>query len=132
MNDKSILQLRIQKRIKILLQNLFMSSDFLFEGKVFYVLINNVDISADLRNLKIYIELQQINDIKVRKKIVNNLNKEKIYAIKSLLAKKINMRYVPEVLFLLDESNEKADKIEELLEKEKIKMKNVGMLGDYE
>lgn len=85
--------------------------------KKFSIAISDVDISPDLKNLKILVDIPNI-DKEYRIKVVKNLNKENIFVIRKLLAEKVNLRYVPEVIFVLDESNEKLFKIGKIIEKE--------------
>ena len=114
---KSVLQLRIQKQVQHLLLNLFSKSEMSLGGKSFCISISDVDISPDLKNLKILVDIPNI-DKKYRVQVVNNLNKDNVFVIKKLLADEINLRYVPEVLFVLDESNEKLFKMNKIIEKE--------------
>ena len=93
-----------------------------FGDKKFSITITNVDISPDFKNLKIFIEVSNINK-KQKEEVVKNLNTKNIYTIKKLLAEKINLRYVPEVIFILDNSNEKLFKMNKIIENEKKKFK---------
>ena len=61
---------------------------------------------------------------KNKKDVVKNLNKENLHVIKNLLATKLNLRYVPEPLFILDDSNEKIFKMNKILEAEAKKYNN--------
>jgi ribosome-binding factor A len=115
---KTIPQLRLQKKIEHLLQNLFSQSDFSYKDVPFNVLIVELDLTKNFRNLKVFADISH-PDPKVKKEVIRKLNKESIYAIKELIAEKINLKYVPEILFILDQSNEKISKINKLLEEEK-------------
>ncbi|HSQ97653.1 MAG TPA: ribosome-binding factor A [Rickettsiales bacterium] len=114
---KSILQLRIQKQIQRLLLDLFSKSDMSLGGKSFFLSISEVDISPDLKNLKILVDIPNI-DKQNQIKVIKNLNENNIFVIKKILAEKVNLRYVPEVLFVLDESNEKLFKMKQIIDKE--------------
>ncbi|MDD2839636.1 MAG: ribosome-binding factor A [Rickettsiales bacterium] len=116
-NRKSVLQLRIQKQIQHLLLDLFSKSEMSLGGKTFSVAINDVDISPNLKNLKVCVDIPNI-DKKNRVQVIKNLNKDNIILIKRLLANKINLKYVPEISFVLDESNEKLFKMNKIIEKE--------------
>ncbi|MDR3290252.1 MAG: ribosome-binding factor A [Rickettsiales bacterium] len=122
MKEKSVLQLRLQKQIQHLLQDMFLKSDFSYKEKKFFITMANVDISPDLRNLKLLIEVSDL-DLKIKNEVVKRLNKESVFAVKKMLAEKMNLRYVPDVFFLLDKGNEKIIKISEIIEKEKSKIK---------
>lgn len=119
---KSVLQLRIQEKIQHILLNFFSNSETYLRNEKFSISIINVDISPNLRNLKIYVDISNMED-KNKKMIIDYLNKKDIYIIKNLLAEKINLRYVPETTFILDETNAKLLKINKLIEKEAKKFK---------
>ena len=118
--EKSVLQLKIQTKIEHLLLEMFSKSEMSFGDKKFSITITNVDISPDFKNLKIFIEVSNI-DKKQKEEVVKNLNTKNIYTIKKLLAEKVNLRYVPEVIFILDNSNEKLFKMNKIIENERKK-----------
>lgn len=121
--EKSVLQLRIQEKIQKVLLEMFRESDLSFCGKRFFISITTVDISPNLRNLKVSIDILN-TDEKAKIKIIQKLNKENIFAIKDLIAKKVNLRYVPEVVFILDNSEERSYNINKIIEKESEKFGN--------
>lgn len=116
--EKSVLQLKIQTKIEHLLLEMFSKSEMSFGDKKFSITITNVDISPDFKNLKIFIEVSNI-DKKQKEEVLKNLNTKNIYTIKKLLAEKVNLRYVPEVIFILDNSNEKLFKMNKIIENER-------------
>lgn len=118
--EKSVLQLKIQTKIQHLLLELFSKSDMSLGENKFSIIITNVDISPDLKNLKVFVEISNL-DKKHQDEVIKNLNTKNIYTIKKLLADKVNLRYVPEVLFILDNSSEKLFKMSKIIEKEKKK-----------
>ena len=118
--EKSVLQLKIQTKIQHLLLELFSKSDMSLGENKFSITITNVDISPDLKNLKVFVEISNL-DKKHKEEVIKNLNTKNIYTIKKLLADKVNLRYVPEVLFILDNSSEKLFKMSKIIEKEKKK-----------
>lgn len=118
--EKSVLQLKIQTKIQHLLLELFSKSDMSLGENKFSIIITNVDISPDLKNLKVFVEISNL-DKKHKEEVIKNLNTKNIYTIKKLLADKVNLRYVPEVLFILDNSSEKLFKMNKIIEKEKKK-----------
>lgn len=122
--EKSVLQLRTQEKIQHLLLDLFSKSEMSLSGKSFFISVNNVDISPNLRNLKIYVDIINMDRVD-KEKVVKNLNKENIGVIKKMLAEKVNLRYVPDVYFILDDTNEKLFKMNEIIEKEKKKFDNL-------
>ena len=118
--EKSVLQLKIQTKIQHLLLELFSKSDMSLGENKFSIIITNVDISPDLKNLKVFVEISNL-DKKHQDEVIKNLNTKNIYTIRKLLADKVNLRYVPEVLFILDNSSEKLFKMSKIIEKEKKK-----------
>lgn len=118
--EKSVLQLKIQTKIEHLLLEMFSKSEMSFGDKKFSITITNVDISPDFKNLKIFIEVSNIYK-KQKEEVIKNLNTKNIYTIKKLLAEKVNLRYVPEVIFILDNSNEKLFKMNKIIENERKK-----------
>lgn len=124
MNDKpkSVLQLKTQKKIQHILLDFFSKGEMSLGGKNFTLSITNVDISPNLRNLKVYVDISNMEE-KNKKLVIKHFNEEDIYIIKKLLADKVNLRYVPETIFILDESNAKLLKMEKLIQKESKKFK---------
>lgn len=120
--EKSILQLKTEKKIQHILLDMLTKSEMSLNDETFFISVNNVDISPDLRNLKIFIDISNM-DIKNKQKVVKEFNNKHIYTVKDLIAKKINLRYVPEIIFYLDDTNEKIAQIEEIINKEKQKYK---------
>ena len=116
-NPKSVLQLRTQEKIQHVMLEFFSKGEMSIDGEGFSISITNVDISPNLRNLKVYVDFSIKNE-KNKKLVVEHLNKHDMYVIKKLLAEKINLRYVPETIFILDETNAKLLKMEELIKKE--------------
>lgn len=76
------------------------------------VTITQVDTSPDSKQAKVKITvLNQDNHQLVLQKI-----KKKIYNIQQDLNKKLNMRPVPKLSFFIDQSESKAQRVEELLQ----------------
>ena len=116
-NPKSVLQLRTQEKIQHVMLEFFSKGEMSIDGEGFSISITNVDISPNLRNLKVYVDFSIKNE-KNKKLVVEHLNKHDMYVIKKLLAEKINLRCVRERIFILDETNAKLLKMEELIKKE--------------
>lgn len=114
---KSVLQLKTQKKIQHILLEFFSKGEMSLGGQNFTLSINEVDISPNLRNLKIYVDISNMEE-KNKKLVIKHLNEQDIYIIKKILADKINLRYVPETIFILDESNDKLLKMEKLIKEE--------------
>ena len=120
-NKKSILQLKIEKRVYKFLSDMFLNSDISINNNSYEISICLVDISPDLKNLKIYLDSYGMLE-KDKKLLVKKLNlKNNIFYIKDAIAKHINLKFVPNVQFFLDTSRDKLEKIEKIIEKEKEK-----------
>ena len=75
------------------------------------VSVTKVKVSSDLKMARVYISL--LNS-KSKKNTLEGLKKSAGY-IRSELARRINLRYTPEIIFELDESMEYGNKIENIL-----------------
>ena len=77
------------------------------------VTILEVETSPDLLYSKVTVS---VFPSEKKEEVLKYLNK-KIYSLQQFLNKKLNMRPVPKVKFILDTTEEEAEKVEELLEK---------------
>jgi ribosome-binding factor A len=114
---KTVFQLKIQKRIQCLLLKIFSEGDMSLGDKKFSISVMDIDISPDLKNLKVSVDIMNI-DKKDKLRVIKNLNNENVFVIKKLIAEKINLKYVPDVFFVLDETNDKLFVINEMIRKE--------------
>jgi len=112
-NQKSQRQLQIGEQIKRILAEIF-SQESALTIKNGYITILQADISPDAKNAKIFIDIFGSAD---SKKILQDLKQIAPY-LRSKLANKINLRYTPELTFVLDETFKTAGKIEDLLNEE--------------
>ena len=118
-HTKSQRQLQIGEQIKRILAEIFLQ-DNLLATKNSYITILQADISPDAKNAKIFIDIfGQIDG----KKTIKDLKNITPY-LRAKLAQKINLRYTPELDFVLDETHKVASKIDELLKQEAQKWTN--------
>ena len=111
---KSQRQLQIGENIKRIMSEIFMRDDY-------SVMLNNVitileaDVSPDAKNVKIYIDIfgEEVQHQKIFDKISNNTPH-----FRYELAKKIDLRFTPEIVFIHDKTYQKANVIESLLNQE--------------
>lgn len=80
-----------------------------------FITIIDVRMSEDLKTAKVYFSIYGSDEEK--KKTFEALKRSKGY-IKFLLGKRIKLRYMPELNFMLDDSLEKVQRIGEILKKE--------------
>ncbi len=78
-----------------------------------FVTITHVDLSSDLSYAKVYCTV--LEDEK-KDKILKDLNNAKGFIRSELIKRKIEMRKIPELTFIYDESIEYGNKIEKIIE----------------
>lgn len=116
---KSQRQLQIGENIKRIMSEIFLRNDILsVPGSLITVL--EADVSPDAKNVKIYIDI--FGNDSMHKKIVDALNVAAPH-FRHELAKKISLRVVPEIEFLLDKTQQNAMNLEALIESESKKYK---------
>lgn len=81
--------------------------------KIGFVTIQEVKVSSDFSYAKVYVSFL---GTKHPENNLNELNKCKGF-IRSSLAKKLDIRKTPEISFVLDDSYEKMEHLEELIKK---------------
>ena len=108
---KSQRQLQIGETIKRNMSEVFSRDDILTVPGSFITILE-ADVSPDAKNVKIYIDI--FGNEKIHDKIVEKLN-EMAPNFRYKLAKKITSRAVPEITFILDKTQDKAMKMEDLI-----------------
>lgn len=86
--------------------------DELKDPRIGFVTITDVEVSGDFRHAKVFISV--MGDEKVRQSCLTGLSKATGF-IRSELAKRINLRYIPELHFRVDESLDYSQKINKIL-----------------
>lgn len=84
-----------------------------FDGVL--VTITEVDASDDLRQAKVKISVMPTEE---SEQVLRILEKN-IYHLQQILNKKLTMKIVPKIRFVIDQTEVKAQRIEEILEKMK-------------
>lgn len=96
------------------MSDIFMREDILtVPGS--YITILEADVSPDAKNVKIFIDI--FGNDSMHKKIVDKLN-EAAPHFRYQMAKKVTLRTVPEITFVLDKTQSKAMSLEALIEEE--------------
>lgn len=92
------------------------ASDIFRQGikdpRIGFVSITDVVVSADLRHAKIFVSV--LGDQEAKQRTMVGLNRAMGY-IRSQLGARLSMRFVPEILFRLDESIERGARVSSLL-----------------
>jgi ribosome-binding factor A len=112
---KSPRQLKISKDIKRAFADIFKREDLFSNKKQIFINVLDADMSTDLKNTKILIDIFSTTPID-KKQIIEQLNLN-IPAFRNKLAKSIKIKYIPEISFALDKSIEKSIKIQKLINK---------------
>jgi ribosome-binding factor A len=111
---KSQRQLQAGEQIKRIIADVFMRGGYsMISGG--YITIMEADISPDLKNCKIFVDIFGADDKK--KEILKSLN-QKVPTFRHELAQKFVSRVVPEILFVLDETTQAALKVDSLIDEE--------------
>lgn len=115
---KSQRQLQVGEQIKRIIAEIFLREGLLtIMGNCITIL--EADASPDIKNVKIYIDI--FGDNKNNDAIVARLNKVAPH-FRHELGKRITSRNIPEIVFILDRTEEHAVRLEALLEKESLAM----------
>jgi ribosome-binding factor A len=82
------------------------------DPRIGFVSVTDVELSADLRHAKIFVSI--FGDAEAKARTMEGLASAQGF-IRTELAKRIRLRYVPDVLFKMDESIERGARVDELL-----------------
>lgn len=115
-SQKSLRQQQVAENIKRTLSEIFLQKGLLsYSGS--FISIAQIDISPDLKNAKVYLNIFNQNQ-QLKSKILNYFNSiEK--NLRFELGKQIKLRYTPELSFIEDKTQENAFKIEKIIADEK-------------
>ncbi len=118
---KSQRQLQVGEQIKRIIADIFMREGLsVMNGS--HITILEADVSPDIKNVKIYIDI--FGDKNKTEAILSRLN-QAAPQFRFALGKKLTSRNTPEILFVLDTTRDNALRLEGLIEKElKVKKKN--------
>jgi len=90
--------------------------DQMKDPRVGFVTVTDVEVSGDIRHAKIFVSV--LGDETVTESCLAGLSKAKGF-IRSELARRINVRYMPELHFKVDQSLDYSQKINSILTKVK-------------
>jgi ribosome-binding factor A len=121
---KSQRQLQVGENLKRVMCDIFMREDILtVPGS--YITITQADVSPDAKNAYIYIDI--FGNEPMHQKIIEKLNAMAPH-FRYLMAKKITLRVVPEITFVLDKTQSRAMNLEALIEQEGQKINGFAVL----
>ena len=98
----------IRQEISVIVQN------HIKDPRIGFLTITKVELSKDLRHARVFFSV--LGEAKDKHLALKGLNSAKGY-IKGLLADKIKMRFMPEIVFKIDESVQYANQIFDILDK---------------
>jgi len=111
-------QLKVAEQLKHLVAQLLLTEKNFFNPKVPFVLmtVTEVRISPDLKNASVFIAISKEVEVKAALESLDKIN----HILKKKIAKSLQLRYVPKLKFLHDDTLNVAEKIESLLAHEKV------------
>lgn len=77
------------------------------------VTVNDVDVSGDLKNARVYLGL--LGNSEQKKIAVDLLNKQRV-RIQSLVGKAVVMKFTPRLNFVVDESIDRGNRVLQIIE----------------
>ena len=108
------MSIKTERLANVLLKEI--SNIIMFEVKdedIKFVTITHVDLSSDLSYAKVYCT---VLDDEKKDKTIKDLNNAKGFIRNELIKRKIEMRKIPELSFIFDESIDYGNKIEKIIE----------------
>lgn len=111
--EKSQKQLQVGEQIKREIANIFLREDILKDDNI-KITVLEADISPDLKNVKIFIDI--FGDLNAEK-LTNELNKNNKY-FRHRISNSLKLRIIPEIRFILDKTSKNVSKINKLLEED--------------
>ena len=82
------------------------------DRRIGFVTITRVDLTPDLKEARVY--FSQIGTDKDKQKSADGLNSASGF-VRRYLAKRLDLRHIPKVMFFFDETLEYSDRIEKVL-----------------
>ncbi|MDR2077630.1 MAG: ribosome-binding factor A [Rickettsiales bacterium] len=113
--EKTNFQLRRSSKLKKVLNDIFAKSSFTFADRQIFANVLRVDISRDLINAKVFIDVFGASD-RSREALLNELNNNLAGRIRNIVAKKMRMKFVPKITFYQIENMGNERRIFNLLE----------------
>ncbi len=116
--EKTQRQLKVSEQIKRIIADIFMKEGFSnISGS--YITVTQADISPDLKNCKIFVDIFGENESKILKEL-----NQASPSFRRLLGRQLKSRSTPELSFFQDQSTKNALEISNLIDKELKKLNN--------
>lgn len=84
------------------------------DPRIGFITVTDVDVTPDLRYVRVYFSV--LGTEKEKKSAIIGLKHASGF-IRQLVAKSIELRFAPEIVFKFDETNEQQQRVNELLER---------------
>ncbi len=117
-DSKSNLWIMTEKKIQRVLNEIFSKSSFTLKNKPVFVNVLTVDLSKDFKNAKILLDSFGVSETKKTELLKEFNSIGFIKQIKNLIAQNMKLRYIPEIRFYLDIFNEKAERVNKIIDQE--------------
>ena len=118
--NKTNFQLQKASKLQRILNGLYVKSSFSLNSQQIFVNVVYVDMSKDLLNAKVVIDIFGTDDIH-KKELVKKLNKDFVKQVRNIVSQKFKSKYVPEIIFFIEEENKKKQRVLDLIKIEKEK-----------
>lgn len=102
---------KVEQLIKVEVSNIFLQK--LREQELGFLTVTNVKVSPDLKIAKVYLS---VFEKEKRELVLERINK-KHGLIRSELAHRIRLKFVPELKFFIDDTLDYVEKIESLIDR---------------
>ncbi|MBI4040247.1 MAG: 30S ribosome-binding factor RbfA [Deltaproteobacteria bacterium] len=110
-------QYRVSERIREIVSRELIEKKPALSGVEGFMTVTHVDVNADLKFAKIFVSHHAAHDL--REKVIGALNKHR-YFFKMLIGKELQLKFMPDIEFYLDDSLDYSEKIETLIKCTKI------------
>lgn len=115
LREQSNRQLKVSARIKDLLLENMVDLNIELGGVKIRPILTGVEINTDLKRATGFIEMQDVSD-KNCEEIMKYMNSNFAGFFKKIMAKSLNIKYVPSIHFILDEGYKDIEKIKTLID----------------
>lgn len=119
---KSQRQLQIGETIKRVISDIFLRDDIFLNKQGTYITISQADVSPDAKNAKIFVNI--FGNDAAHENLVAKLN-EMAPHFRFQIAKKVVLRVVPEISFVLDKTQKNAFDISTIISQEAQKFNEI-------
>ncbi len=121
---KSQRQLQIGETIKRIISDIFLRDDIFLNRQGSHITILQADVSPDVKSAKIFIDI--FGNEPVHQNLIEKLN-EMAPHFRYQIAKKMTLRVVPEISFVLDKTQKNAFDLAALIDEEARKIQSFGV-----